>query len=193
MPPLKNNRWEKFCLACLDGLSATDAAIQAGYSPRTARQIGSKMLTNIYIRARLKELKEATASEKTISVLQCKEILSEIARADITDFVSEDGAVRLNKAVPNHRAVTRFSSRTVVTNEGETVTISEIKLSDPVAAIRELNKMDASYPSLKTAVTAEEDIMDIVFVLPDGSLRSPRELMEGLEMSTKVNNQLHPG
>ena len=38
------------------GFNATKAAIKAGYSPHTARQQGSRLLTNVYIQQRLESL-----------------------------------------------------------------------------------------------------------------------------------------
>lgn len=86
----------------LKGWNATKAAIQAGYSEKSARQIGSRLLTNVdvskAIRARLDAL-QMSADE--VLVRQTK-----IARASLADFVeyddrgemvlAEDGGPKLN-------------------------------------------------------------------------------------------------
>ena len=47
---------EAFCLEYLKDLNATQAAIRAGYSEDSARQIGSETLSKPAIEARLKQL-----------------------------------------------------------------------------------------------------------------------------------------
>lgn len=45
------DRQKTFCEEYLIDLNATQAAIRAGYSPATANRIGSRLLTNVVIRA----------------------------------------------------------------------------------------------------------------------------------------------
>ncbi len=58
-----NARQEMFCKEYLIDLNATQAAIRAGYSERTARSQGQRLLTNVDIATRIKELKEKRADE----------------------------------------------------------------------------------------------------------------------------------
>lgn len=53
---LKNEKREMFCLEFIKTNSAKQAAINAGYSKKTARTIGSDLLTKVDIKARTKEL-----------------------------------------------------------------------------------------------------------------------------------------
>ncbi|MFH1031337.1 MAG: terminase small subunit [Chloroflexota bacterium] len=79
MTTLINNQWEKFCLATFNGKNCTEAAKEAGYSPKTAYSIGSRLLKKVEIATRVKELHEKAASPKIMSVTQRKERLTEIA------------------------------------------------------------------------------------------------------------------
>ena len=54
---------EMFCKEYLIDLNATQAAIRAGYSAKTAKSQGNRLLTNVDILARVKELKEKRADE----------------------------------------------------------------------------------------------------------------------------------
>lgn len=47
---------EAFCLQFQTDANATQAAIRAGYSRRTAKQQGGRLLTNVAVQARLAEL-----------------------------------------------------------------------------------------------------------------------------------------
>lgn len=58
-----NARQDMFCKEYLIDLNATQAAIRAGYSERTAKSQGSRLLTNADILARVKELKDKRADE----------------------------------------------------------------------------------------------------------------------------------
>lgn len=57
------DKQKAFCDYYLESLNATDAAIKAGYSKKTARKIGSENLTKLdikkYIDERLKEIEDA--------------------------------------------------------------------------------------------------------------------------------------
>jgi len=51
-----NQRQELFCQNIFTGMTATDAAIKAGYSPKFARENCPKLLQNTTIQERLREL-----------------------------------------------------------------------------------------------------------------------------------------
>ena len=60
MKKLRSNtlseKHDQFCQEFVKDLNATQAAIRAGYSSRTARQQGSRLLTNVNIQSRIAEL-----------------------------------------------------------------------------------------------------------------------------------------
>lgn len=58
-----NAKQEMFCKEYLIDLNATQAAIRAGYSERSAAVTASRLLTNAKILARVKELKDKRADE----------------------------------------------------------------------------------------------------------------------------------
>lgn len=49
---------EQFCREYLVDLNATQAAIRAGYSPKTAQEQASRLLSNVMVAARVAELKQ---------------------------------------------------------------------------------------------------------------------------------------
>lgn len=49
------NKQKRFCDEYLIDLNATQSAIRAGYSPKTARQVGQENLTKPYIKAYIEE------------------------------------------------------------------------------------------------------------------------------------------
>lgn len=58
MPELQNAKHELFAREYIIDLNATQAAIRAGYSEKTARSQGQRLLTNVDVSARIQELKE---------------------------------------------------------------------------------------------------------------------------------------
>lgn len=63
-----NARKERFCLEYAASGNATQAAISAGYSPKTARSQGQRLLTNADIKARIEELQQEIRREKIADI-----------------------------------------------------------------------------------------------------------------------------
>ena len=86
---------EKQCLFCkeyLVDLNATQAAIRAGYSPKTSMQQGQRLLTRPEIQAALQ--KEMDKRAKRVEVT-ADEVLAEFAKigmSDVTDYLSVETA-----------------------------------------------------------------------------------------------------
>ncbi|CAH9016617.1 putative Terminase small subunit, partial [Vibrio phage 137E35-1] len=62
-----NDQRERFCEEYIIDLNATAAAIRAGYSKKTARSQGQRLLTNVDIQARIQELKAARSDRTGLS------------------------------------------------------------------------------------------------------------------------------
>lgn len=61
------DRQERFCREYIIDYNATQAAIRAGYSEKTARNIGAQNLTKLNILARVRELQKEQAERLCIS------------------------------------------------------------------------------------------------------------------------------
>ena len=79
MATLKNKRHEKFCHAYIKDMNATQAAIRTGYSKNTANRIGSRLLSNVDIKSRVAELREAYLDENIMTAKQVEYELTRIA------------------------------------------------------------------------------------------------------------------
>ena len=73
-----NERQEKFCREFAACGNATTAAEKAGYSPKTARTIGSRLLTNVDIRKRIRELGKAGEKAAMLTIADKRRRLLEI-------------------------------------------------------------------------------------------------------------------
>ena len=67
--------------------NATQAAIKAGYAKRSAQQMGAENLLKPVIKSYIDERLEQIASERIMSAQEAVELLSSIARAEITEQV----------------------------------------------------------------------------------------------------------
>lgn len=79
MAELKNKKHEKFCNEYIKDMNATQAAIRTGYSEKTAKMQGSRLMTNDDIKARVAELREAYFNENIMTAQQVEYELTRIA------------------------------------------------------------------------------------------------------------------
>ena len=79
MAELKNNKHEKFCNEYIKDMNATQAAIRAGYSEKTAGVQASKLLKIVNIKSRVAELREAYFNENIMTAQQVEYELTRIA------------------------------------------------------------------------------------------------------------------
>jgi len=80
MPSLLTTKQERFCLEYFTTGNAYQSAITAGYSQKTAVSIASINLRKPRVLQRIKEFRDAAASDKIADVKERKEKLTEILR-----------------------------------------------------------------------------------------------------------------
>ena len=92
--------------------NATQAAIRAGYSKKTARQQGSRLLTNVDIQKKLRELIKQQEARTQVEADKVIQEAARIALADIGPAFNDNGTVKdirdmpedLRRAVSESRA-----------------------------------------------------------------------------------------
>ena len=114
---------ERFCVEYLVDCNATQAAIRAGYSAKTARSQGQRMLTNVDIKSKIDELREELKSSRIASAVERMEFLTQVMRGDITEEVV-----------------------LVTKQKGVIHDFKQAYVSDRIKAAIELDKMDKSVP-----------------------------------------------
>lgn len=80
-----NAKQKRFCDEYLIDCNATQAAIRAGYSPKTAKVTGAKMLTNANLKAYIDEQLERIHNEKTADAQEVLEYLTAVMRGQHTE------------------------------------------------------------------------------------------------------------
>jgi phage terminase small subunit len=144
---------ERFTLNLFEGMSQREAYLKAGYSsnmlPATLDQNACRLAANSNVLARLGELHQLAVDSSIASVMERQQILTEIARAKITDYQeqgADGGYINIGPEKPNTRAISEIVATTKYDANGANPTlISRIRLHSPTQAIDLLNKMDRLY------------------------------------------------
>lgn len=75
-----NTKQKRFCDEYLIDCNATQAAIRAGYSPKTAKQMGQRLLTFVDLKAYIDEQLERIHNENTADAAEVMEYLTSVMR-----------------------------------------------------------------------------------------------------------------
>ena len=85
---------EMFCLEYLIDLNATQAAIRAGYSEKTAHSIGNENLIKPLIQDRISELNTKRLDSVDLDAKYVLKRLVEIDSLDVIDILDSDGCMK---------------------------------------------------------------------------------------------------
>ena len=82
-----NARQKAFCEYYVAIGNATEAAIKAGYSKKTARSIGQRLLTYVDIKSYVKELMDKAESKRIASAEEVLQNLTSMMRGEIQEEI----------------------------------------------------------------------------------------------------------
>jgi phage terminase small subunit len=85
---------EQFVREYLIDLNATQAAIRAGYSAKTANEQGARLLANVSVRAAIDAARSERSQETKIDAAWVLKRLADEAVADINDLYTDSGAIK---------------------------------------------------------------------------------------------------
>lgn len=88
------DKQEMFCREYLIDLNATQAAIRAGYSAKTARASGCENLTKPDIQSRIAELKSERNEQVNVDAAYVLRRLIEIDEMDVLDIMTDDMSIK---------------------------------------------------------------------------------------------------
>lgn len=84
-------------------LNATEAAKLAGYSKNTARQQGSRMLTNVNIKKYIQSKTTDILAEMGVSQEKILRELVSLAFTDVSDFLNDDYSLKPLNEIPKEK------------------------------------------------------------------------------------------
>lgn len=137
-----------FCHEYLVDLNATQAAIRAGYSEQTARQMGSENLAKPVIKAKIQELMDFREQRTQITADRVLVELSKIGFADVRKIFGAKGALldasdiddETAAAIQSIEVVTRLDSEEDEDGNKIPERTHKIKLSDKKGALELMGK-----------------------------------------------------
>jgi phage terminase small subunit len=120
-------------------LNATQAAIRAGYSAKTANEQGSRLLANVSVQQVIAE-KMAERSKRT-GVNQDRVVLelSKIAFVKMTDVVDNEGCIRSDATEDDLACIESVKYKSSESDTGSSVE-REVKISSKLKALELLGK-----------------------------------------------------
>lgn len=139
------DKQEMFCREYLIDLNATQAAIRAGYSDKTANRTGSENLSKPDIAQRIIDLKSERNGRVEINADYVLRRLVEIDEMDVLDILKDDGGLKMVHEWPKvwRTTLSGLDILTTVTNFDESTMeniLKKIKWPDKVKNLELLGK-----------------------------------------------------
>lgn len=139
---------EAFVREYLIDLNATQAAIRAGYSERTANEQGARLLANASVRSHIEQAKAKRATRTEIDADWVLRRLADEAGADLSDLYDERGNLRPIHEWPKVwrtglvAGIETVQERDGADEEGrpQFVTVRKVKLADRVRMVELIGK-----------------------------------------------------
>lgn len=139
--PKLTDKQEAFCLEYLIDLNATQAAIRAGYSKKTSKDIACENLAKPNIQERITELKGKRAEEVNYTAKNVLERLMEIDSLDVIDILNSDGSMKsiVDWPKPWRTSISGLDVNEMINGDTATV-IKKIKWPDKLRNIELLGR-----------------------------------------------------
>ena len=154
---------KRFVEEYLIDLNATQAAIRAGYSPDTAKSIGSENLTKPDIQARIAKAMAERSRRTGVNADRVIMELAKIAFVNASDVIDADTATVKADALPEDTAAIKSVK---VKTFGEDGLEREVKMADKLKALELLGKHLGMFKdkvelsgSLETEKTKLDDLL----------------------------------
>ena len=131
---------QRFVDEYLIDLNATQAAIRAGYSPNTAKEIGCENLTKPNIQAAISVMMAERSKRTGVNQDRIINELAKIAFVNPTDVINMDEATVKGEANRDDTAaISSVKVKRIPTDEGDIVE-REVKVYDKIKALELLGK-----------------------------------------------------
>lgn len=131
---------QRFVDEYLIDLNATQAAIRAGYSAKTANEQGARLLANVSVRSAIAEAKAKRSKETGIDAAWVLSRLAAEAFADLADLYDEHGRVKPVKDWPlvwRQGLVAGIEVETIGEGAGH---VTKIKISERIKRVELIGK-----------------------------------------------------
>lgn len=133
------DKQKKFVEEYLIDLNATQSAIRAGYSPKTANEQGARLLTNVSIQEAISKAMAERSRRTGINQDRIVQELARIAFVKITDIVDPDGEINTNASDDDLACIESYKVEDSDSVNGSS-SKREVKLASKIKALELLGK-----------------------------------------------------
>lgn len=133
------DKQKKFVEEYLIDLNATQSAIRAGYSPKTANEQGARLLTNVSIQEAISKAMAERSRRTGINQDRIVQELARIAFVKITDVVDPDGEINTNASDDDLACIESYKVEDSDSVNGSS-SKREVKLASKIKALELLGK-----------------------------------------------------
>jgi phage terminase small subunit len=134
-----NEKQQRFVDEYLIDLNATQAAIRAGYSAKTADVQGSRMLGNVKVQQAIAEQMAERSKRTGINQDRVVLELAKIALVKMTDIVDDEGRIRSDAAEDDLACIESVKYKSSESDTGSSVE-REVKVASKLKALELLGK-----------------------------------------------------
>lgn len=133
------DKQKKFVEEYLIDLNATQSAIRAGYSPKTANEQGARLLVNVSIQEAISKAMAERSRRTGINQDRIVQELARIAFVKITDVVDPDGEINTNASDDDLACIESYKVEDSDSVNGSS-SKREVKLASKIKALELLGK-----------------------------------------------------
>jgi phage terminase small subunit len=134
-----NEKQRRFVDEYLIDLNATQAAVRAGYSAKTADVQGSRMLGNVKVQQAIAEQMAERSKRTGINQDRVVLELAKIALVKMTDIVDDEGRIRSDAAEDDLACIESVKYKSSESDTGSSVE-REVKVASKLKALELLGK-----------------------------------------------------
>ncbi|MGC1062823.1 terminase small subunit [Pantoea agglomerans] len=175
------DKQELFAREYLKDLNATQAAIRAGYSVKSAQEQASRLLSNVMVQSRISELKADRNEEVGIDAAYVLRRLVEIDQMDVLDILLPNGELRPIKDWPKTWRTT-LSGMDVTEMAGDDPGfLKKIKWPDKVKNLELLGKHVTVQAFKENVKTEQSGTVQVVNYTPADYAAAQSQLEEKLD------------
>lgn len=133
------DKQKKFVEEYLIDLNATQSAIRAGYSPKTANEQGARLLANVSVQEAISKAMAERSRRTGINQDRIVQELARIAFVKITDVVDPDGEINTNASDDDLACIESYKVEDSDSVNGSS-SKREVKLASKIKALELLGK-----------------------------------------------------
>lgn len=142
--PVLTPKQTRFAAEYLVDLNATQAAIRAGYSRKSAASQGERLLRNAEIGAFVSEKQQQRMAQADLTAVRVLEEMRRLAFSDVRDLFDEDGNLRSIHTLTHEQSACISGMEVIIKNakagDGITDTIHKVKVWDKPKVLDMLGK-----------------------------------------------------